>query len=104
MGETDCGGNWVLFRWVATLRKSLIQFSVDRQGCVSSVLFNLEASLSAPTLHQATVDPHLHQRFLDTHRKAWVSLLWGHFSFLLGPGVHKLFFVPSKSLAVLWWG
>ena len=23
---------------------------------------------------------------LDTHRQGWVSLLWGHCSFLLGPG------------------
>ena len=27
-----------------------------------------------------------------------VSLLWGHCPFLLGPGVHKALFVPSKSL------
>ena len=30
--------------------------------------------------------------------QVWVSLLWGHCSFLLGPGVHKFLFVPSKSL------
>ena len=51
-----------------------------------------------PTLQQATTDPHLHWRLLDTHRQVWVSLLWGHCSFLLGPGVHKVLFVPSKSL------
>ena len=34
----------------------------------------------------------------DTRRQVWVSLLWGHCSFLLGPGVHKVLFVPSKSL------
>ena len=28
----------------------------------------------------------------------WVSFLWGHCSFLLGPGAHKVLFVPSKSL------
>ena len=50
------------------------------------------------TLQQATADPHLHQRLLDTHRQVWVSLFWGHCSFLLGPGVHKVLFVPSKSL------
>ena len=33
-----------------------------------------------------------------TLRQVWVSLLWGHCSFLLGPGVHKVLFVPSKSL------
>ena len=27
-----------------------------------------------------------------------LSLLWSHCSFLLGPGAHKVLFVPSKSL------
>ena len=49
-----------------------------------------------PTLKQAT--PRLCQRLLNTHRQAWVSLLWGHCSFLLGPGVYKISFVPSKNL------
>ena len=46
---------------------------------------------------QATVDPHLCQRLLDTHRQVWLSLLWGH---LLPPGSwwHKVLLVPSKSL------
>ena len=35
---------------------------------------------------------------LDTHRQGWVSLLWGHRFFLLGPGAHRVLFVPSKSL------
>ena len=30
--------------------------------------------------------------------QVWISLLWGHCSFLLGPGAHKVLFVPSKSL------
>ena len=51
-----------------------------------------------PTLQQATTDPPLCQRLLDTHGQVWVSLLWGHCSFLLGPGAHKVLFVPSKSL------
>ena len=51
-----------------------------------------------PTLQQATADQRLRQRLLDTHGHVWVSLLWGHGSFLLGPGMHKLLFVPSKSL------
>ena len=33
-----------------------------------------------------------------THGQVWVSLLWGHWSFLLGPGAHKVLFVPSKGL------
>ena len=52
----------------------------------------------APTLQQATADSHLCQRLLDTHGQVWVSLLWRHCSFLLGPGAHKVLFVPSKSL------
>ena len=37
-----------------------------------------------PTLQQATADPHLRQRLLNTHGQVWVSLLWG--SLLLSPG------------------
>ena len=36
--------------------------------------------------------------FLDTHGQFQVSLLWGHCSFLLDPGVQKVLFVLSKSL------
>ena len=55
---------------------------------------------SAPlTLQQATANPHLRQTLLDTHRQVWVSLLWGRCSFLLGPGVHKVLSVPSKSVS-----
>ena len=43
------------------------------------------ATLMPLTLQQATADPRLCQRLLDTHRQAWVSLLWDHCSFLLGP-------------------
>ena len=50
------------------------------------------------TLQQATTDPVFCQRLLDTHRQVWASLLWGHCSFLLGPGAHKVLFVPFKSL------
>ena len=34
-----------------------------------------------PTLQQATTDPRLHWRLLDTPRQVWVSLLWGHAPF-----------------------
>ena len=37
-----------------------------------------------PTLQQATTNPRLCQRLLDTHGQVWVSLLWG--SLLLSPG------------------
>ena len=56
------------------------------------------AALSAPALQQATVDTQLPWRLLDTQKQVWVSLLWGHCSFLLGPGVYTVLFVPSKSL------
>ena len=103
----------------AMLSKSLIQFSVDGRGCVLSLLFDLRpkmvevmkimvtsfkryhagtTTLSAPNLQQATANPHVCWRLLDTPRQVWVSLLWGHCSFLLSPGAHKVFFVPSKSL------
>ena len=42
MGETDCEENWVLIKWVgAMLSKSLIWFSVDGEGCIPSLLFDL---------------------------------------------------------------
>ena len=50
------------------------------------------------TLQRVTPDPRLHWRLLDTHWQVWVSLLWGHCLFLLGPGAHKVLFVPFKSL------
>ena len=104
----------------AMLNKSLIQFSVDGWSCVPFLLFDLRPNYSGGNedngdllqkgpmrallhsvprnLQQATADPRLCQRLLDTHRDVWVSLLWGHCSFLLGPGAHKVLFVPSKSL------
>ena len=52
----------------------------------------------SPTLQQATTDSCLQWRLLDTHRQVWLSFLWGHCSFLLGPSANKVLFVPSKSL------
>ena len=51
-----------------------------------------------PTLQQATTDPRLCRRLLDIPGQVWISLLWDHCSFLLGPGKHKVLSVPSKSL------
>ena len=62
-----------------------------------------------PTLYQDTADPRLCRRLLDTHGQIWVSLLWGQCSFLLGPGAHKVLFMPSQSLfsqscvSKFWW-
>ena len=103
----------------AMLSKPLTQFSVDGQDCVPSLLSDLRpnygevmkiivtsfkmthactATLSPPTLQQATTDSRLHQILLDTHGQLWVSLFGGHCSFILGPSVHKVLFVRSKSL------
>ena len=48
---------------------------------------------------QATTNSHLCQRLLDTHGQVWVSLLWDHCSFLLGPSMHKFVSVLSKILS-----
>ena len=89
------------------ISKSLIQFYVDGRDCVPSLLFDQRPKISASfmvqqqtftTLQQATTDPRLHQRLLDIPGQVWVSVLWGHCSFLLGPGMHEILFVPSKSL------
>ena len=63
------------------------------KGPVNALLHSV-----SPTLKQAAANPYLCQRLLDTHGQVWVSLLWGHWSFLLGPGAQKIFFVSSKSL------
>ena len=75
----------------AKLSKSWIQFSVDGRVYVPSLLFDLRPNYGGgnekvpcmhtllhsvpPTLQQATADPRLHQRLLDTHEQVWVSLL-----------------------------
>ena len=100
-----------------TLSKSLIQFSIDAWCCVPSLLFDRRANYGGSnedngdllqkvlcihvvplTFQQATADPCLHQKLLDTHRQVWFSLLWGHCSCLLGLDAHKVLFVPSKNL------
>ena len=56
------------------------------------------ATLSAPN----PAAGHLHPTPLtETPGHSWASLgrlLWGHCSFFLGSGAHKLLFVPSESL------
>ena len=56
------------------------------------------ATLSVPNPAAGHRNPRLHGKLLDTHKKLWVFCLWGHCFFYLGPGVHKILFVPSKSL------
>ena len=52
-----------------------------------------------PTLQQAITDPRLHRRLLDTPGQVWVSLLWGHCSFLLGPGVQRFCCALQESVS-----
>ena len=100
------------------LRKTLIQFSVHGMGCIPSQLFGLRPNYGGGDedngdllqkvpcmycytqwqLQQATTDPCLRLRLLYTHGQVWICLLWGHCSFLLGPGAHKLLFLSSKSM------
>ena len=61
----------------------------------------LEAVGSKPeglTSQEAAVDTCICPRLPNTPRQFWLSLLWSHFSFPLGPIVHKVLFVPSKNL------
>ena len=50
------------------------------------------------SLWQATADTCLCRRHSNTQRQVWPSLLWGSLLLSLGSGVHKVLFVPSKSL------
>ena len=105
----------------AMLSTSLILFSVDGWGCVPSLLFTCGQTMveiikimvtslfqKIPCMHCYTQCPQPCSRPLPTHAsvgdsctfpgQVWVSLLWGHCSFLLGPGRHKVLFASSKSL------
>ena len=113
MGET-VGDTGLVLMGRAMLSKSLIQFSVDGQGCVPSLLFDLRPNYDRDNegngnllqkywcMHCCVQCPRPCSRhcgrLLDTQRQVWLSLLWGHCSFLLAPGMHKVLFVPSKSL------
>ena len=54
------------------------------------------------TPRDVTANPCVCRRHLDAHRQVWLSLLWGHCSFLLGPGAHKVLYEPSEHLWRLW--
>ena len=81
-GETDQGGNWVLLIGRAMLTKSLIQFSIDGQDCVPSLLFDLRPNYSrgnedngdilqkVPCTHCCTQCPRPCSRPLQTHTSA----------------------------------
>ena len=49
------------------------------------------------TPQQATVNPCLHLRLPNTYRQVWLNLLWGHCSFLLGPGAQTFICALQES-------
>ena len=94
----------------AMLSKSLIQFSVDGRGCVSSLLFDLKPNYGGGNEYNGchTHHPQPCSRPLPTHTSTGDSWILsgksgsvscgGHCSFPLGPGAHKVLSVLSKSL------
>ena len=104
MVETDWGWNLGL---------------VDGQGCGPSLLLDLRPNYGGASEHNGNLlqkapcphcctqwlwpwsrppQPCLHQTPGHSWH-VWISLLWGHCPFLLGPGAYKVLFVPSKSLS-----
>ena len=62
--------------------------------CLPGLLYSVPL-----TPQQATVNPRLQPTVQETPGHSWASLaqsLMGHCCFLLGPGGHKVLFVPSK--------
>ena len=53
---------------------------------------------TAPDSTEGHCQPMLPLEIPGHSQQAWFSFLWGHCSFLLGPGAHKVLFVSSKSL------
>ena len=98
-GLQSTGSQRVGHDWVTSHIHILDLMMTPSKRTYSNLLQLLGMLLPVPlTLWQATVGPHLHQRLQDIHRQVWLSLLWGHCSFLLGRGVYKILFVSSKSL------
>ena len=48
------------------------------------------------TLPQATANPRLCRKLLDTHGQVWVSFLWDHCSFLLVMVHTRLYLCPPR--------
>ena len=51
---------------------------------------------------QVTAELCLCRRHSNTQSQIWFSLLWKSLTHSLGPGVHKVFFVPSEHLWLVW--
>ena len=125
MGGTGCGGIWVLLWWpcsvnfksnfllvvVAVYPPCSLAWGQTMVRLIMAVMVTSFKSTYASisqlpgllyseplTPQQATINPLCQWRLLGTHRQFWFSLLLGHCSFILGPGVHRVLFLPSKSL------
>ena len=109
----------------AMLSKSLIQFSVEGQGCVPSLLFDLRPNYGGgnedngdllqkvPCTHCCTQCPRPCSRPPLSHasaRDSWTlmgkpgSVSWGHCSFLLGPGAQGSVCALQESISQSWVG
>ena len=97
----DGGAWWAAVYGVAQSQTRLKWLS---KGTYANRCLPGQMLLGPLSLQQATLDPHLCRRPSDIHRQVWLSLLWGHCSFPLGPSFHKVVFVSSKRLfsPVLW--
>ena len=122
MGKTNWGRNWV---WVGPCSVSLQSNFLLKGGAVFPPCYltwgqtmvevmkvmvtsfkmshACTATLSAPGpaagLCMPAADPRLCWRLLDTYWQVWVSFLWSHCSFLLGPDVHKVVCALQESVS-----
>ena len=119
MGQTDCRGIWILFWWAGPCSVNLLSNLLLWVGLCSLSVVWPEANCGRGNgsngsllqkdlcLHCCIQCPWPRSRPLSTHASSgdsWTltaksgSVWWGHCSFLLGPGAHKVLFVSSKCL------
>ena len=124
MGGTGCGEIWVLLWWARPCSVNLESNFLLMGGVVfphcsvawgqtmvrlmaiitTSFTMTYASMLWLPGLfyavsltpQQATVDPCLPWELLDPHRQVWLSLLWRHRPFLLGPGGTRFCLCPPR--------
>ena len=90
----DRGAWWAPVHGVAKSQIRLNDFTHPLTQTMVEVMKVTETSSKDPMhvlLHSVPptlqpIDPCLRRRLPDTHKQVWGSLLWGHCSFLLGPG------------------
>ena len=77
-----CGSALACFR-VGGPECSSVYMDLLKEVTIIFIESESKVAQSCLTLQQSTVDPRFHQRLLDSNRQFWLSLLWGHCSFLL---------------------